>query len=179
MDDKYMVYIFSVFLARGYPKAVEKLVSVINYSLKEALVTRFFRFLLSKIYDHDRYLSVQESINSAIRGYLRSLVGEKRSTSNIHIGAEKEILDGPWFNKNESVSHNDSIFLFKLYVISLVSFQKAGILGTSKCPVEYEFVETIEEMVEGKRYNANQSMQRESKPLRLHRSRENESGKHF
>ena len=49
MDDKYMVYIFSVFLAREYEDAIYTLESFIKTSLPDLLSTDFFKFLLHKI----------------------------------------------------------------------------------------------------------------------------------
>ena len=49
MDDKYMVYIFSVFLAREYEDAVDILISNLKNNMRQLLATKYFKFLLHRI----------------------------------------------------------------------------------------------------------------------------------
>ena len=50
MDDKYMVYIFSVFLARGYRKVESSLICNCKESFAALLKTSFFRLLVNRIF---------------------------------------------------------------------------------------------------------------------------------
>ena len=81
MDDKYMVYIFSVFLAREHPPAIETIRSVVNHQNFETLLkTAHFKFFISS------QLSLNKSKNlrmsNMIRKTLENLVsgepGEER-----------------------------------------------------------------------------------------------------
>jgi Pumilio-family RNA binding repeat len=70
MDDKYMVYIFSVFLAREYEPARRCLIGNIRTSLIELLCkSKYFKYLLQRIYDNDDLRSIQKHLDYQIMRY--------------------------------------------------------------------------------------------------------------
>ncbi len=84
MDDKYMVYIFSVFLAREYEPARRCLISFIKTSLIELLShTKYFKYLLQRIYDNSNFKETQKHLNYQIMQFFVTRNINSRSTSAI------------------------------------------------------------------------------------------------
>ncbi len=108
-----MVYIFSVFLARGYPKAANLLTVQMSCRLATLLNSRYFRFLLCKVYNSNKNLPLQFEVDQLLADLFASLVAGR---------PEAALLQ---------VSLRDLCFLFKLLATSashLVPPPVAGLL---------------------------------------------------
>jgi hypothetical protein len=73
MDDKYMVYIFSVFLAREYEEAVNILIANLQNNMKRLLSSKYFKFLLYRIQQKIRNPRVLLSVYQEIGAFLRQI----------------------------------------------------------------------------------------------------------
>jgi hypothetical protein len=78
MDDKYMVYIFSVFLARGYQKATVLMTSAFKMMQAGLFNTCFFRLLLVRIFKNPGLENLQSDIRSELTVLLKELLRYKQ-----------------------------------------------------------------------------------------------------
>jgi hypothetical protein len=62
MDDKYMVYIFSVFLTRNMKMAIRTLQKHLVFHISELLETKHFKYLLHRIFFNSRLVSLREPV---------------------------------------------------------------------------------------------------------------------
>jgi hypothetical protein len=90
MDDKYMVYIFSVFLARGYPKAANLLMAQMSCRLAALLNSRYFRFLLCKVYNSNKNLDLQFEIDDLLAAMFGRLAAGRPDAALLQV-ADKDV----------------------------------------------------------------------------------------
>ena len=69
-NDKYMVYIFRLFLIRGYQTAQSTFLESVSRDLPSLMRTKFFTFLMMKIYNDERSRALLLPMNSSLLHFL-------------------------------------------------------------------------------------------------------------
>ena len=67
MDDKYMVYIFSVFLTRNMKTAIRTLQKHLIFDIGDLLDTKHFKYLLYRIFYNVRLISLRETVADCLQ----------------------------------------------------------------------------------------------------------------
>ena len=111
MDDKYMVYIFSVFLAREYEEAVNILIENLQNNMVQLFSSRFFKFLLYRIQQKIHSRKVLSIAYQEIAAFLKQI--SKIEWWKGELDADKEA-------RAMAVDPLDAAFLIKLVPTSVL-----------------------------------------------------------
>ena len=113
MDDKYMVYIFSIFLARKLPGALEGFKKEIEGNMPALLETDHFRYLMFRIFNNNRFKDVREGIAEAVHTILEMVDMPTDSSSNpdgiMHLMYGKMIRVRPGQKKKRGNKEESSV----------------------------------------------------------------------
>jgi len=117
MDDKYMVYIFSVFLTRNMKMAIRTLQKHLTFHLSELLLTKHFKYLLHRIFFNVRLISLREPVADWLQTIIQCMLPS--GTGVVYY--ESQRLDGP-------ISLENFSYIAKLSLSANLSIDSAKLL---------------------------------------------------